>query len=198
MADPVSLAAIGIGSSVAGGGVGAIGSILSGQAQGKQASYQAGVARTNAVIAQQDANYALGSGEVEAQQSGERTRFQVGATKVGFGAGNVAGASTNRVLASETEIGQQNEGIIRANAAKRAYGFNVSAAEDTAQSKVYDRAASNDVTAGDIGAVSTILGTVGSVASKWSQASQSFGSTDANVNPDSAQGRQTYSNSIYS
>jgi hypothetical protein len=77
------------------------------------------------------------------------------------------------VLSSETAITQQNEAITRANAAKRAYGFNVAAAEDTAQAGAYKVAASTSEEAGELGAVSSIIGGAGSVSSKWLQASQS-------------------------
>src|SRR5277367_26990 len=130
MADPVSLAAIGIGSTVAGGVTSAIGSTYQGQAQANMYSYQAGVARVNAQLATQDANYAIAAGDVESQQAGMRGRAQIGATRVAYGAGNIDinSGSASRVQASETEVTQQNEGIIQANAAKRAYGFNVKGA----------------------------------------------------------------------
>jgi hypothetical protein len=66
--------------------------------------------------------------------------------------------------------------VIRANAAKKAYGFEVGAAEDVAQAGAYTVAGETSVTAGDIGAVSSVLGAAGSVSSKWLQASQAFGS----------------------
>ena len=44
MADPVSLAVIGMGAAAAGGGVSALGSLFSGQAQSNMYNYQAGVA----------------------------------------------------------------------------------------------------------------------------------------------------------
>lgn len=172
---PFSAAAVGLGATAAGAGVGAIGSLFSGQAQSAMYKYQAGVAQANAQIAQQDAIYATQSGEVEAQQSGMRTRAQVGQTRAGIAAGNidVSSGSAARVVSSETAIGQENEGIIRANAAKKAYGFQVGAAEDVAQAGAYQVASSTSQTAGELDAASSILGGVGSVSSKWIQASQS-------------------------
>ena len=117
MADPVSLAAVGMATTAAGGATGALGSLFQGQAQSNMYKYQAGVAQVNATVAKQDSAYASSAGEVEAENSGMRTRAEVGATKVRFAAGNVSGASTQRVLSSEIAIGQQNEATIRANAA---------------------------------------------------------------------------------
>lgn len=199
MADPVTLAAVGIGASVAGGATGAFGSLMSGQAQSNMYKYQAGVAQVNATLANQDATYAESAGGVEEVNAGLKGRQQFGATRAGIAAGNVStttGSGAN-VLKSETEITQQNEATIASNTAKRAYGFQVKAAEDTAQGTAYDAAASNSETAGDIGAISSVIGAAGSVASKWSQYSQSFPSSNANVNPDSVAGLQAYSASIF-
>ncbi len=175
MADPITLTAITMGASAAGAGIGALGKLGQGQSEAQMYNYQAGVARVNAQIAKQDANYSIASGEVSAQESGMRTRSEVGATRAGFGASNVAGGSKNAVVASEIEVGQQSQGIIRANAAKKAYGFNVSAAGDTATAGALDFSAENAKTAGDIGAVSSILGGVSSVSSKWLQTGPAFG-----------------------
>jgi hypothetical protein len=178
MADPVTLTAIGIGAGVAGGATGAFGSLFQGQSQSNMYKYQAGVAQVNAAVAKQDATYATEAGEVEATNAGMRTRSEVGSTRAGMAAGNVDinSGSGARVVASETEIGQENEATIRANAAKRAYGFNVKGAEDVAQAGAYDVAATTSLESGDIGAISSVIGTAGSVSSKWLQAGQVFGS----------------------
>ena len=176
MADPVSIAAIvSAGAAVAGAGVSAYGSLSKGQDESQMYNYQAGVAKVNAQIAKQDANYTLAEGGVQGQEAGMRERAVVGATRAGFGASNVAGASKNNVISSEIEVGQQTQGIIAANAAKKAYGFEVSAAGDTATAGADVFAASNAKTAGDIGAVSSILGGVSSVSSKWLQMGPAFG-----------------------
>lgn len=175
MADPVTLAAIGMGASAGGSAISALGSIGKGSAEASMYNYQAGVARVNAQIAKQDANYTLEAGGVQSQQAGMRERATIGATRAGFGASNVAGGSKNAVISSEIEVGQQNQGIIAANSAKRAYGFEVGAASDTATAGALDFSASNAKTAGDIGAVSSILGGVSSVSSKWLQMGPAFG-----------------------
>jgi hypothetical protein len=177
MASPVALA--GIGTSAAGAGLGAFGSLFQGQAQSNMYKYQAGVAQVNATVAKQDAQYATAAGESEAATAGIKTRQQIGSTRAGIGAGNidVNTGSAARVVASETAVGQQNEAMIRANAAKRAYGFEVKGAEDVAQAGAYDVAAATSQEAGEIGAVSSIVGGAGNVASKWMQYGQSFGTS---------------------
>lgn len=137
-------------------------------------NYQAGVAQMNAQIAKQNADYATAAGEVTAQESGMQTRFKIGETVAQQGAGGLAvGSGSNaRVVSGEQAIGQQDEAIIRSNAARQAYGYDVQAAQDTAQSQIDQFAASNAKTAGDISAFGSILGAAGSVSSKWLTAGQ--------------------------
>ena len=169
-----TVAAGGQGSSVLGTAIKAYGDWFSGQATSNMYNYQAGIARANAMLAKQDAIYARSVGEVEAQQSGMRTRAQVGATRAGYGAGNISSASGSAaaVLKSETAIGQANEATIRANAAKRAYGFQVAAAEDVAQAGAFETAASTAKTASYINMASTIIGGAGQVSTQYLQARQ--------------------------
>lgn len=179
MSDPVSAAVVGsMGAGVAGGGIKAFGDYYSGKAQSNQANYQAGIAAVNASIKRQDANYTQAAGNVESEQSGMRTRAQIGLTKAAYGAGNVstASGSPSNVIGSEIKVGQQNQGIIQANAAKRAYGFNVAAAGDDATVGADEIAGKNSREAAGINMASTILGTSGSVSDKWLQASQSLDS----------------------
>jgi hypothetical protein len=174
MADPVT-AGIGLASTAAGAGISALGKLQQSQSEAAMYNYQAGVARVNAQIKKQDANYAIESGGVQAEQAGMRERAVIGATRAAFGASNIAGASQDRVIASEVEVGQQNQGIIAANAAKRAYGYEVAAAGDVASAGALSTAATTSKEAGTIGAISSIIGGVGSVSSKWLQMGPAFG-----------------------
>jgi hypothetical protein len=169
--DPVSLGAISLGASAAGGATSAFGSIFGGQAAANQANYQAGIAQMNANIARQNASYELAKGEVEAQQSGMKTRYQIGSTKAIQGA---SGIDVNRgtaplVRTSEAEVGSMNEATIRAGAARKAYGFDVEAAGQDATAQLDRMSASNAKTASYISAGSSILGTIGSVSGNWTK-----------------------------
>lgn len=177
MADPVTLAVIGMTAAAVGGGITAYGQHQSGQAQGAAYKYQSGVAKINQQLKLQDAEYARDVGEVEAQQSGLRTRAAVGnirAIQGGRGIDINSGSAAN-VRKSEIDIGQENEAIIRANAARKAYGFEVDAMNAGTQSKVYGMAASGAETAGSMKAAGTLISTAGSVASKWYQFGPTFG-----------------------
>ena len=179
MANPAALAGASVGTSSVGAGVSALGSLFGGQSQSAMYNYQAGVAQTNALLAQRDSTYAMKTGEVQAQQSGLKTAGEVAETKAGFGASNIDinSGSAARVTGSETAIGEENQAVIRANAAKTAYGFNVKAAQDVSQASAYSTAASTSQTAGVLGAVSSLVGGAGNVSSKWLQGGQYFGTS---------------------
>ena|SRR5882757_386847 len=174
MADPLTIAGIGMGASAAGSILGAFGAEQGGQAQSQMYQYQAAIAQMNSKIAKQNADYTRAVGEVQAQQSGMKTRAQVGQTVATQGASglDVNKGSNVAVRQSETEIGQYEQTVIRSNAAKKAYGYEVEAASDTAQANLDTMAASQAEKAGDIGALSSLLGGASSVSSKWLQGRQ--------------------------
>lgn len=171
MAAPIAM--VGIASTLIGAMTSAAGAQYQGQAQSNMYTYQAGLADMNAKIAKQNAEYAGKVGEVEAQQSGEKTAAQIATTKAIQGASglDVDRGSPVDIRTSEREIGQENEGIIRANAARKAYGFEVDAANQEAQSNMYKTSASTASTTGKIGFMGSILGGAASVSSKWLQGS---------------------------
>lgn len=170
MADPITLAAAGsLGATAIGGGIGAIGSLMGGEAQKNAYTYQANVAQMNAKIAQANAAHAIQVGESEAQISGMQTRAQIGETKAIQSGSNldVNKGSAVDVRSSEADIGQENQMTIRSNAAWTAYGFEVKGAEDTAQANLDMMAGENAKKAGVLGAISSLLGGAGSVGGKW-------------------------------
>jgi hypothetical protein len=177
MADPVTagIGLLGIGLSAAGGIVGAQGAAYTGQAQKAQADYQAAIAGMNAKLAEADARYAEEAGVSEQVVAGLRGREAVGAIKAGFGAGNIdpTKGSARNVITSQEVVNQFNQEMILANAAKRAYGFRVQAAGDTAQGRLYTLAGQTAETAAGYGVTSSLLGAAGSVSSKYLQAKQS-------------------------
>lgn len=172
--DPISLGtmfAVSMAASGAGAGVSAFGKLSEGAANQGMYQYQSGVAALNHKIALQNADYERKVGEVKAQEMGMKTRFQMGETKVAQAAGNidVSRGSAAAVRDSEHELGLHDQATTRANAARRAYGYDVEAAQDTAQMRMYSEAASQSRRAGEISAISSILGGASSVSDKWAQ-----------------------------
>lgn len=174
MADPATIAMIGMGASAAGAGVSAAGSLAQGQAQSDTYNYKAAVATRNTQIDEQNAEYAVGKGETDAQISGMQSRFTQGKIKTSQAAGNldVNFGSNRQVQDSARQVGWEDQEVIRSNAAMTAFGYRTQAANDTDQSNIYSMSAKNAIVAGDIGAASSILGGVSSVSSKWLQGNQ--------------------------
>jgi hypothetical protein len=174
MADPVTIAMIGMGASAAAGGVSAFGSIMGGQAQAGMYEYQAGLAKMNAQIAQQNARYALQTGEAQAMRSGMKSREQMGETLTRQAASgiDVNQGTGVRVRQSEQQLALYDQAAIRSTAARQAYGYRAQGFMDEQQSILDQYAAKNAKTAGYIGAASSILGAAGSVSSKWMQGQQ--------------------------
>lgn len=169
MADPVSLSLMAVSA-----GVSAMGAVQQGQSQAAMYNYQSGVAQMNQQIMKQNADYAVAAGEVTAQEKGMETRFKVGETIAQQGAGGLAvGSGSNaRVVSSELAIGQQDQALIRSNAMRQAYGYEVEAAKFGAESTMDQYAAANAKTAGYTKAFGSLLSGAAGVSSKWQQLSQ--------------------------
>lgn len=204
------LMAISMGASALGGIVGAIGAKekgeaesaslrLQGQAKGDQYdaqarayTYKAGVAEMNRRLKLQDADYARWAGESEAVVSGSKTKFAESTAKAKqSGSGlEVDFGSPNAVRDSILQVGRFDQSMIRNNAARKAYGYEVEAAGQQAEKTLDEMSADSSKkaamfarqggnqaadaasTAGDIGMFTSILGATSSVSSKWLQGSQ--------------------------
>ena len=174
MADPATMATVGMGMSAAKGAVGAFGALREGEAGAAMYRYKSGMALVNRSLALQNADYTRKMGEVQAGESGLKSRFQMGkittaqsASGVDINSGTAVG-----VRAGQQKIAQIDQSLIRANAARRAYGYDVEAAKDLTESQMDLRAADDVKSASRISALSSILGGASSVSDKWMQASQ--------------------------
>ena len=187
MADPVTLGTIGIASTLAGGLTSAFGAEKSGAATQQMYDYQAAVAQINSKIDKQNADWAVNQGEQQSVIYGLKEAQTFGAIRTGEAAGNVdvnAGSAAG-VQSSERAVGAIDTTQIRSNAAKVAYDYEVKSTMDLNQSTLDTMAGINAKTAGDINAASSVLGTVGSVATKWGAGKSAglFGSGTINANP---------------
>jgi hypothetical protein len=167
--------------------------------QSNISKYQAGVADVNKEIAKANANYSRDVGEVEAQQAGMKAHAELGEMIAQQGASGlkVDSGSSTKVRESMVEIGQYTQSVIRSSAAKKAYGYEVEAMQYGAQADVYrytaeqhdaqaenamtaagiteqsyglqDKAMANVGKAEGINIMGSLVGTAGSVATKWSE-----------------------------
>lgn len=166
-----AVGSVGMGASLAGGILSAFGSVSNGERQQQMYNYQSQVATINANIDKQNAEYALNQGEEQAQEYGEKASQQRGQIIAAQGASNFAvGSGSNAaVQSSQNLLTRMDLTQIRSNAAKTAYDYNTRSVSDTNQATLDVLAGQNAKTAGEVGAASSILGTVGSVSSKWLQ-----------------------------
>lgn len=165
--------------------------------------YQAAVADMNKEIAEGNSKYAMQVGEVEAQMAGMKSRAELGEMIAAQGASglDVSVGSSTKVRESMVEVGKHNQDVIRASAAKKAYGYTVEATQFGAQADIYrytatqnesqasaslkgaemtrkagglqQQAMSNVNAAEGINIMGSIVGTAGSVADKWTSGSAS-------------------------
>lgn len=181
--DPVSLGAIGIASGVASGGLGAVGSLMSGDANAGAYKYKSGLALMNQRINKQNASWATEAGETNAMESGLKSRQDIAGTKVhqagsGFDVNSGTAAS---VRDTQGKVAEFDENMIRYDASKTAYGYEAKASADEAESRMDLAAADNASKAGKINAFSSILGGASSVSSKWLQGSQLWGGASGSI-----------------
>jgi hypothetical protein len=166
-----TVSTIGSIASIASAGVGALGAIQSSEAQSNTAKYNASVAAANATMAKQSAAYAGAAGAAQSEQASLQTRAKVGGIEAAQAAGNidVNSGSALDVRSSASQLGELNALSVRSNAARTSYGYQVQAANDTAQSQLDTYGASTASTAGDISAFGTVLGGVGNAASNYAK-----------------------------
>jgi hypothetical protein len=163
---------------LAGAGISAAGQYGSMQAQSANAAYQAQVAAMNSKIALSNAAMAMQSGEISAANQGMKTRSAVGSIQAAQGASgvDVNSGSAPKVRAAAAEIGTMDALTIRSNAAKSAYGYQVAATGDTAESGLLESEAQQASAAAPIGALGTFLSSASSVGNTYSKWQLSSGS----------------------
>ena len=152
-------ATLGTIASIVGTGMSVFGALQSGKAASDSAKYQAAVAANNATIAQQNATRAGQEGEQQAFIAEQKNRAKVGALMADQAASgiDVNKGSALDIRQSEAQVGQLDAMTIRANAAQKAYGYQVDSASQTANAGMYKAEAKSAKTASYINAA-TILG----------------------------------------
>lgn len=171
MADPFTWGAAGMAATILGGGVDAIGKISKGNSDSDMYQYKAGMALTNASIAQQNAEFTRTQGEKKQQYAGiqgAQKSGQIVAKQAANGLDTNFGTNVN-VQQGQEWANREDQNNIRENSLRKAYGFDVEASSKRQEASMDQRAASNSSKSGMIGAMGSIIGTASSVASKWSQ-----------------------------
>lgn len=165
------MGSIGIGSTFLGSLTSAYGDLMQGRAEQKMYDYQAGVARMNAQIAEQNAQTASGTGEFNAMLSGLRGAAASGAMKSAQGSHglDVRSGSAKQVQDSQGMFNRLNQTVIRSDAAKTAFNYRNQAAAGIAQADADTIAGQNARTTSTIKATTSIIGGASSVSQQWLQ-----------------------------
>lgn len=167
--DPVTLGTVGVAASAGGSLLGAFGKVFGGEAKAGMYSYQAGIARMREQVDLQNAAWAREAGEQHAMLSGFKTGQEIGGVTAKQGASGVqvGAGSSAQVTEGIHTAGLYDQGMLRYNAARKAYGFEVEAAGEKATAEMADRSAKFAKEEGWLGGISSLLGGATSVADKW-------------------------------
>jgi len=170
-----AIAPIALVGAIAGAGISAYGQYSSMEAQSSNAAYQAQVAANNAKQAMLNAGMETQAGEIEAANQGLKTRGAVGMTKARQASSgiDVNTGSAPKVRAAESELGMLDALTIRSNAAKKAYGYEVAATSDTAESGLLTQESKQASDAAPVAALGTFLSGASSAGGSYAKYSMS-------------------------
>lgn len=160
----LSLIATGVGAAVS-----AYGSHEQGVAESNAAAYQSQVARNNQVIANQNAQAALQTGQQQEAAKREQTAQMIGQQRAAVAGSGIDpnSGSSQRIQGDTAAIGALDESVIRNNAARTAYGYQTQGMDFGAQAGLLQSESSSAASAGELSAFGSIVGGAASVSSKW-------------------------------
>jgi len=165
----ITLAAIGAGAAVAGTGISAIGAIGQGNAQAAEARYSSQVAKNNAIINNQNANYAIAAGEAKAGDQGMKNRAGLAALTTALAAGgtDINSGSAVDLRASKRAVGELDTERVLADTQLAAYGYRTQASNATAEAQLKTAEAGYDTTAGYLKGGGDLLSGASSIGLKF-------------------------------
>lgn len=172
--DPVTMTAVSMGLSAAGGLLGMQGAQQEGQAQAQMYNFQAGQALYNAKVARENRDWALAEGEGEAIRYGLKSAQQRGAITAAKAASgiDITSGSAQDVIKSQKFVSDMDMEMIRKNAARKAYAYETQAVSEEKQAELYRMAGSNAKTAAKYKGMASLISGASSVSSKWMDANR--------------------------
>ena len=149
----------------------ATGAVAGGIAQGNASSYQAAVARNNAVIANQNADYADQAGMAQADATARKGAAMGGKIKTAQAANNidVNTGSAARVQAGQRATSKLDTETVLNNSELTAYGYRSQATGFTAQGGLESMKAEEAPIGGALNATGDLLSGASTAGTKWSQ-----------------------------
>lgn len=140
-----------------------------GKAQAENARFRAGVARNNKILADRASADATLRGESDARLQEQRTRQLIGRQRAILAANGIVVDQDSALDITEdtASIGAMDAETIRRNAAREALNFDAQGANFVAQSQLLENEGNSSASAGRRESFGTVLGGIGSVATKW-------------------------------
>lgn len=154
---------------VAGAATSAGGMLMSGAAAQNASNYQAQVARNNAQIAQQNADYAIAAGQAKAATQSLKGAAIGGRIKTTQAASGIDVNSGSAVDVQESQREQEKldtETTLH-NATLQAYGFRTQATNFEAQAKLDELSGKSAKLGSEIGATGSLLSSASALGFKW-------------------------------
>jgi len=163
------VAAVSLGMAAASTVMGAIGKSQEGAAQAGMANYQAQLARNNQQVAEWNAQCALQQGQVDEQNQRFKTAAVLGSQRAALASqgGDVDSGSPLDIQADTARAGEYDAQTIRNNAALKAYGYRVQAANAGGEANLDDYKAASTMSALPFGVGSSLLGGASSVGDRY-------------------------------
>lgn len=160
-----------IAATVASAVVSAKGAEQQGQAANAAAQYQAQVANNNAVIANQNADYAVRAGQAKGQQESMKGAANLGRLRAAQAANgiDINSGSDVDVQAGQAEVNQLNTENVIQNADLTAYGYRSQSGNFTAQSGLDTAEGENAEQAGQTAALGSLLEGASSVGGAYAK-----------------------------
>lgn len=167
MCDPVSLAAVSIGTTLASTGLGIAGQAQQAQLPQAMHGYQRQVAENNRIAAERMARDSEELGRVEEEKQRQRSRSLVGTQIAALaGQGTDLSGSPTDLLGDTAAAGEADALTIRRNAAREAWGYRKRGVEFGNEAVLASlRQASSELSSLGVGA--SLVGNAGAVAEKW-------------------------------
>ena len=165
---PAILSLIGTGVSAA---VSMYGQYQQGKAAEAQYKYQAGVARNNQIIAEQNAQDAIQRGKVDVADHRRKVNQIKGSQRAGFGASGVVldSGSPLDIVADTAMMGELDAQTISNNAEREARNYRIQGTNFGAEAGMLQSSAKSARSAANIGMAGTLLGGATTFADKWYQ-----------------------------
>lgn len=164
-----TLANVGIGTSLASGAIGALGSVRSAEAQGEAEKYQAQVDLNNQKLAGYYANTAAAKGASDLSQQQQKSKQQMDLIRASQAASGVdVGSGSSQDVRNSQEILNNLDALtIMSNTAQQYYGYEVGGVSAGNQAGLEQLGASQTGAEAAIGATSSVLSGASGAANQY-------------------------------